>query len=190
MFGLICRLQALRLLQKLHRTGLFADVRGDKYDTEMFIDSRSRLYRFVVISLLLFCFFFHFWATVSKMFALCCLSILSVTLVYNGPTIGCIKMPLGADVGLGPGHIVLDGDPAPPKGAQPPQFSAHVCLGQTAGWIKMSLGREVGLGPGDIVLDGTQLSHPNFRPMATEAKRLDGSRCHFVWRLDMARNGL
>ena len=46
-FGLICRLQALRLLQKLHRTGLFADVRGDKYDAEMFIDSRSRLYRFV-----------------------------------------------------------------------------------------------------------------------------------------------
>ena len=39
-------------------------------------------------------------------------------------------MKLGVEVGLGPGHIVLDGDPAPrslsPKmGAQPP-FSAHV----------------------------------------------------------------
>jgi len=34
-------------------------------------------------------------------------------------------------IGLGPGHIVLDGDPAPPKGAQRPQFSAHVCCGQT-----------------------------------------------------------
>jgi len=55
-----------------------------------------------------------------------------------------------------PGHIVLDGDPAPPlkKGAQPhPIFLAHVCCGQTAGWIKMS-GTKVGLGPGDIVLDG------------------------------------
>jgi len=31
-------------------------------------------------------------------------------------------MPLGAKVGLGPGHIVSDGDPAPPKGAQPPIF--------------------------------------------------------------------
>jgi len=32
-------------------------------------------------------------------------------------------MPLGVEVGLGPGHIVLDGDPAPPrKGAQPPNF--------------------------------------------------------------------
>jgi len=60
------------------------------------------------------------------------------------------------DMGLGPGHIVLDGDPAPPpqkKGAQPP-FSAHVYCGQMAGWIKMPLGTEVRLGPGDIVLDG------------------------------------
>ena len=32
-------------------------------------------------------------------------------------------MPLGTEVGLGPGHIVLDGDPAPlPKGAQPLSF--------------------------------------------------------------------
>jgi len=37
---------------------------------------------------------------------------------------GWIKMPLGTEVGLGPGHIVLDGDPAPPpeKGAQPHNF--------------------------------------------------------------------
>jgi len=32
-----------------------------------------------------------------------------------------------------PGHIVLDGDPAPPprKGLSSPHFSAHVCCGQT-----------------------------------------------------------
>jgi len=38
-------------------------------------------------------------------------------------------MPLDMKVGLGPYHIVLDGDPAPPpKGAQhsSPLFSAHV----------------------------------------------------------------
>ena len=34
-------------------------------------------------------------------------------------------------IGLGLGHMVLDGDPAPPKGHSP-QFSAHVCCGQTA----------------------------------------------------------
>jgi len=32
---------------------------------------------------------------------------------------GWIKMPFGTEVGLGPGDIVLDEDPAPPKkGAQ------------------------------------------------------------------------
>jgi len=43
-------------------------------------------------------------------------------------------MKLGMEVGLIPGHIVLDGDTAPPspKGHSPhPQFSSHVC-GQTA----------------------------------------------------------
>ena len=35
---------------------------------------------------------------------------------------GWIKLPLGMEVGLGPGDIVLDGDPAPPKRAQPPIF--------------------------------------------------------------------
>jgi len=54
------------------------------------------------------------------------------------------------DVGLGPGHIFLDGDPAPPQNLH----LAHVCCGQRAGWIKMPLGMEVGLSPGHIVLDG------------------------------------
>jgi len=42
-------------------------------------------------------------------------------------------MLLGTEVGLGPGDIMLDGDPAPQrKGAQhpPPHFSAHVYCGQ------------------------------------------------------------
>ena len=81
---------------------------------------------------------------------------------------------------LGPGHIVLEGDPAPPlsKGNSP-QFSTHICCGQMAAWIKMSLGMEVGLGPSDFVLDGTQFplpkkvaEPPNFRPMSIVGKRL------------------
>ena len=84
-----------------------------------------------------------------------CLSCLYVTLVYCGQTVGRIKMELGMRAGLGPDHIVLDGNPAPtPRGEQPPQYSAHVCCGQTAGWIKMLFGTEVGLCPGDIVFDG------------------------------------
>jgi len=57
-------------------------------------------------------------------------------------------MPLGMEIGLGPGHTVLDGDPALPH------FSAHVYCGQTAGWIKMPVGTKVGLSSGYIVLDG------------------------------------
>jgi len=130
-----------------------------------------------------------------KRFALCyrtvvCpvyLSCLSVTLVYCGETVGPVKTKLGTEVGLGPGHIVLDGYPAPPppKGHSP-LFSAHVCCGQTAGWIKVPLGREIGLGPGDIVLDGVPPPPkrgiaPNFRPISVAAKWLHGSRCHLVW---------
>jgi len=70
-------------------------------------------------------------------------------------------MAFGMEVGLGPGHTVLDGDPAPsPKGAQP-RFSVNVRCGQTAGWTKMPLGMEVGLGPGDFVLDGDPASPRN-----------------------------
>jgi len=68
---------------------------------------------------------------------------------------------LAAQVDLGPGHIVLDGDPTPPPPeGHSPQFSAHVCRGQTAGWIKIPLGREVGLSPGDIVLLGDPAPPP------------------------------
>jgi len=65
-----------------------------------------------------------FWATVCKtvrpMLSDRCLSCLSVTLVYCGQTVEWIKMKLGIQVGLGPGHIVLDGDIAPlPQWAHP-----------------------------------------------------------------------
>jgi len=54
---------------------------------------------------------------------------------------GWIKMALGTKVGFGPGHIVLDKDPAPPKkGHNTPHFSARVYCGQMAGWIQMPRG--------------------------------------------------
>jgi len=57
-----------------------------------------------------------------------CLSVLSVTFVHCGQTAGRIKMKLGEQVGLGPGHIVLDGDPAPPppKGHSSPIFGPYL----------------------------------------------------------------
>ena len=51
--------------------------------------------------------------------------------VCCGQTAELMKMLLGTKVGIGPGDIVLDGDPATLKGHSP-QFSAHVCCGQTA----------------------------------------------------------
>jgi len=72
---------------------------------------------------------FSFWATVCKtahpiLLDHCrVLSCLSVTSVYCGQTVGWIKMKLGVQVGLGPSHIVLDGDPAPtPKRCTAPNF--------------------------------------------------------------------
>jgi len=123
----------------------------------------SQQYRWFIMTL--------FWATVCKtvrpMLSDRCLPspvCLSLTLVYCGQTVRLIKMKLGMQVGLGPGHIVLDGDSAlpPPKGHTPNfrQFSAHICCGQMAGWIKMPLGMEVGLGPGDFVLDRDQAPLP------------------------------
>ena len=74
--------------------------------------------------------------------------------VSCGQTAGWIKMPLGMEVDLCSGDIVLDGTELPPKRGRAPQFSAHVYCGQTAGCISIPFGTEVGLGPGDIVLDG------------------------------------
>jgi len=94
--------------------------------------------------------FSRFWATVCKAVRPMLsgpLSVLAVTLVYCGQTVRCIKIPLGMVVGLDLGHIVSDGDPAPPKKDHiPPIFGPRLfCCGQTARWIKMSLRRELGV---------------------------------------------
>jgi len=49
-----------------------------------------------------------------------------LTHFYCGQMAGRMKTPLGTEVDLGPGHIVLDEVPAPAKGAQQPLFSVHV----------------------------------------------------------------
>jgi len=93
-------------------------------------------------------------------------------------------MSLGTEVGLGPGDVVLDGDPgAPKKGHSPPVIGLY--CDQTAGWIKTPLGKEVDLGPGHIVLDGdpaspSQKEHssfPLFWPMSIVATVAHLSYC-------------
>jgi len=57
-------------------------------------------------------------------------------------------MPLGKELGLGPGDIVLDEDPAPARkrgrGTATATFGPMYC-GHSAGWTKMSLGTEATL---------------------------------------------
>jgi len=103
--------------------------------------------------------------------------------VYCGPTAAWIKMPLGMEVGLDPGHIVLDGahPPSAKKGAQP-----GPCLLCPNGWMDQDAtwcgdrprrkGHRVRRGP----LLKKEAEPPNFWPMSVVAKRLDGSRCHLV----------
>ena len=86
-----------------------------------------------------------FVKTVRPMLSVRCLSVLSclsVTFVHCGPTVGRIRMKLGVQVGLCPGHIVLDGNPAapPPKGhSLHPIFGPYLlrpngCMDQDATW--------------------------------------------------------
>ena len=67
------------------------------------------------------------------------LSVLSVMLMYCGQMIGRIKMKLGMQVGLGPGHIVFNGDPALPLqkkvGTAHPASIFSPCLLWPNGWM-------------------------------------------------------
>ena len=67
-------------------------------------------------------------------------------------------MKLGMQIGLGPDHIVLNGDPAPPPQRNTAPNFRPMSVVAKAGWIKMPLG--IGLGPGHIVLDGNPAPVP------------------------------
>jgi len=93
----------------------------------------------------------RFWATVCKtvrpvllvrcLSVLSCQSVLSATFVHCGQTVGRIKMKLGMQVCLGPGHIELEGDPAspPPNRHSLPIFGPYLlrtngCMDQDVTW--------------------------------------------------------
>jgi len=105
-----------------------------------------------------------------------------------GEMAGWIKMPLGMEVGLGPGDFMLDVDYAPQNGGgAAPTFGS---CGQTAAWIKLALGMEVGLFPRPhCAREGASYPPPkwwqrppNFRSMSIGVRCLDGSICHLVRR--------
>jgi len=81
--------------------------------------------------------------------------------VYCGQTAWWVKMALGMEVGLGPGHIVLDGNPAPlPQNeAGPPIFGPFLLWPNFC----MPFGIEVGVSPGDCVRWGPSSLHKKGR---------------------------
>jgi len=89
-------------------------------------------------------------------------------------------MPLGMEVGLGPGHIVLDGIPASPPKKWHLDLSSRLAttdMGQKVGAVVPLFG--VGSW---VFIQKRSTAAPTFRPMSIVAKRLEslhGSRCHF-----------
>ena len=91
---------------------------------------------------------------------------------------GWIKMPLGTEVGLGPGDFVLDRDPAPrpQKAVGAPSFRTMSIVAKRQDGSRWHLAwRWVSVGPDHIVLDGNPAPHhkrgaaPNFPSTAIVA---------------------
>ena len=139
----------------------------------------------------------RFWATVCEtvrhVLSDRCLSVLSVTLVYCGQTVGWIKMKLATQVCLGPRQIVLDGTqlPLPQSGRGSPIFSPYIMAKWLDG-LRCHLVAYVGRprprqlcvrwGPSSSLPKRGQSPPHNFRPISIVVERLDGSKCHLVRR--------
>jgi len=131
--------------------------------------------------------------------AVVCLSVCDV--VYCDQTVGRIKMKLVMQVGLSPGHTVLDGDPPPlPLGkghsSLPHSKFMGACVRIIRGpcllWPNASMDQDaawyggrprprphcVRWEPSSFLPKVAQPS--NFWPMPVVAKRLDGSRCQLI----------
>ena len=76
--------------------------------------------------------------------------------VCCGQTAGWINMPLGTEVGLGQGYIVLHRDQAPPpkRGTSPNFLPMSIVAKRLNGLGCHLIGTEIGLSPSHIVLDG------------------------------------
>ena len=75
--------------------------------------------------------------------------------VRCGQTAGWTKMPFGKDVGRGPGHTVLNREPAPQRKGGSPQFRPMSVVAKRLDGSRCHLVcRYARVGPGDTVLDG------------------------------------
>jgi len=103
----------------------------------------------------------------------------------------CIRIPLGTEVGLSPGDIVIDGAQLLPrlKGhSPPPNFGPSPCPLWPNGWMDWDVTWYGGKPRPRLLCVRRGPAHPkkrlspphNFRPMSIVAKRLDGWRCHLL----------
>jgi len=137
-----------------------------------FISSNSCIIKHLILSTVLGRAFVKRFALCYRTVVLSVLSVPDVGVLWPNGSIDQNETWHGGRFRLRPGHIVLDGDRAPPKGAQPP-IVGPCLLCQTAGRIKMPLRTKLGLGPCDIVLGGDSVLPPQkggsspatFRPM-------------------------
>jgi len=115
---------------------------------------------------------------------LSCPAVLSVTFVYCGQKVGQIKTKLGMQVGLGPDHIVLDGDPglpSPNKGQSPPPIFVPCLLcpngsmDQDATWCGGRPQPKRHCVSWGAAAPPKRGQTPNCWPMSIVAKRLHGS---------------
>jgi len=95
-------------------------------------------------------------------------------------------MPLGVDVGLGPGHIVLHGDqaPLPQKGAEPPNFRPMSIVAKWLDGSRCHLVQNQTSAQATLCWMGTPLplheggtAHPSFHPMSIVATVAHLSYC-------------
>ena len=109
-----------------------------------------------------------------------------------GQIAGWIKVPLGMEVGLGPGDFVLMGIQLPsPKRGQSPYFRLMSIVAKRLDVSRCHLvcryrsqpgGLCVRWGPSSPSTKTGQSPLPDFRPMSIVAKLPDASRWHLAWR--------
>ena len=92
------------------------------------------------------------------------------------------QLPLGMQVGLGAGHIVLDGDLPPPKRGHSLPIFGHVwpngLMDEDATW-----NGAIGIGPGGIVWAYVRWGPPPSSPTSNFRRcllRLNGRRCQLL----------
>ena len=125
----------------------------------------------------------------SVLSVLSCLSVCDVRALWAcGQTVGRIKTKLGVQVGLGPGHIVLDGEAvALPQRGTAPIFGPYLlrpngCMDQDVTWYRARpRPRRLCVRWDHAPPSPKGGEAPKFSAHVRCGQTLDGLKCHLVW---------